>query len=94
MSAPPPILAPTTLTPSYALSNQDRRSACTGYAACTGIVPPVVHLGNDNVSLGLDPEGPDDGAILDAARACPVDTITLIDEFEEQVWGSVAAGDR
>jgi ferredoxin len=33
-----------------------------------------------------NPEGTDDEAILDAARACPVDAITLIDEFEEQVW--------
>jgi len=24
--------------------------------------------------------------ILDAARACPVDAITLFDEFEDQVW--------
>lgn len=31
--------------------------------------------------VGLAPE-----AILDAARGCPVDAITLIDEFEEQVW--------
>jgi ferredoxin len=34
----------------------------------------------------IDTEGEDDEAILDAARACPVDAITLIDEFEEQVW--------
>jgi len=24
--------------------------------------------------------------ILDATRACPVDAITLIDEFDDQVW--------
>ena len=62
------------------------RSACTGYAECVGIAPEVVRPGDDNVSVVLDSEDTDDEAILDAARACPVDAITLIDEFEEQVW--------
>ena len=62
------------------------RSVCTGYAECVGLAPEVFRLGDDNVSIVVDPEGTDDEAILDAARACPVDAITLIDEFEEQVW--------
>lgn len=66
------------------------RSACTGYAECVGIAPEVFQLGDDNVSIVVDPEGMDDEAILDAARACPVDAITLVDEFEERVWPHVA----
>ena len=62
------------------------RSACTGYAECVGIAPEVFRLGDDNVSVVLDPEGTDDEAVLDAARACPVDAITLFDEFQDQVW--------
>jgi ferredoxin len=62
------------------------RSLCTGYAECVGIAPEVFRLGDDNVSVVIDPEGTEDEAILDAARACPVDAITLVDEFEEQVW--------
>ena len=62
------------------------RSLCTGYAECVGIAPEVFQLGRDNVSIVVDPEGADDETILDAARACPVDAITLIDEFEDQVW--------
>jgi ferredoxin len=62
------------------------RGLCTGYAECVGIAPEVFQLGDDNMSIILDPEGTDDEAILDAARACPVDAITLIDEFEDQVW--------
>jgi ferredoxin len=46
----------------------------------------VFQLGDDNVSIVVDPEGADGEAILDAARGCPVDAITLVDEFEEQVW--------
>jgi ferredoxin len=34
----------------------------------------------------VDLEGADDEAVLDAARACPVDAITVIDAFEEVVW--------
>lgn len=62
------------------------RSLCTGYAECVGIAPEVFQLGDDNVSLVVDPEGGAEETILDAARACPVDAITLLDEFEDQVW--------
>src|SRR5881394_1998559 len=63
----------------------DRR-LCSGYGECVGLAPEVFHLGDDNVSVVVDPEGSDDETILDAARACPVDAITLLDEFDEQVW--------
>jgi ferredoxin len=62
------------------------RSLCTGYAGCVGLAAEVFRLGDDHVSVVIDPEGPDDDLILDAARACPVDAITLTDEFEDQVW--------
>jgi len=62
------------------------RSLCTGYAECVGLAPEVFRLGDDNVPVVIDPEGTDDDMILDAARACPVDAITLFDEFEDQVW--------
>lgn len=62
------------------------RSLCTGYAECVGLAPEVFRLGDDNVSVVIDPEETDDDMILDAARACPVDAITLFDEFEDQVW--------
>jgi ferredoxin len=62
------------------------RALCTGYAECVGIAPEVFALGDDNISFIVDPEAADDEAVLDAARACPVDAITVLDEFEEQVW--------
>lgn len=62
------------------------RSLCTGYGECVGIAPEVFQLGDDNVSIVLDPEGSDDETVLDAARACPVDAIQLMDEFDELVW--------
>ena len=62
------------------------RGLCTGYAERAGLAPKVFRLGDDNVSVVVDPEGSDDEAILDASRARPVDGITLVDEFEEVVW--------
>jgi ferredoxin len=53
------------------------RGLRTGYAECVGLAPEVFRLGDDNISVVMDPEGGDDEAILDAARACPVDAITL-----------------
>jgi ferredoxin len=62
------------------------RGLCTGYAECVRLAPEVFQLGADNVSVVVDPDGGDEEMILDAARACPVDAITLFDEFEDQVW--------
>ncbi len=63
----------------------DRRM-CTGYAECVGIAPEVFRLGADNVVLVVDPEAADDETVLDAARAGPVDALTVIDEFDDQIW--------
>ena len=62
------------------------RHLCSGYAECTGIAPDVFKLGDDDIAIIVDTEGNDDETVLDAARACPVDAITLHDEFDEQVW--------
>jgi ferredoxin len=61
------------------------RTLCTGYAECVGIAPEVFQLGEDNITTVVDLDGADE-TVLDAARACPVDAITLIDEFEDVVW--------
>ena len=62
------------------------RTLCTGYAECVGIAPEVFKLGADNISVVLDAEAADEEAVLDAARACPVDAITVLDEFDDQWW--------
>jgi len=56
------------------------RALCSGFAECVGIAPEVFMLGDDKISIVLDAEAADDEAVLDAARACPVDAITLIDQ--------------
>ncbi|HEX6643669.1 MAG TPA: ferredoxin [Gemmatimonadales bacterium] len=62
------------------------RELCSGYAECVGLAPEVFELDTREKSVVVDPEGTDDETILDAARACPVDAIILVDEYEEQVW--------
>jgi ferredoxin len=62
------------------------RGLCTGYAECVGIAPEVFALDKDNLCVVLDPEAADDEDVLDAARACPVDAITVIDEYGDQIW--------
>ena len=43
-------------------------------------------LGDDNISVVVDPEGADEESVLDAARACPMDAITVLDQYEDQLW--------
>ena len=62
------------------------RSLCSGFGECVGLAPEVFRLGADNISVVVDAEGADDEAILDAARACPVDAITVTDEYGDQLW--------
>jgi ferredoxin len=62
------------------------RELCRGYAECVNIAPEVFGHDADERAVVLDPEGDKDENILDAARACPVDAITLVDEHGDQVW--------
>jgi ferredoxin len=62
------------------------RTLCSGMPNAFGIAPEVFALGEDNICVIVDPEAVDDESVLDAARACPVDAITVSDEYEERVW--------
>jgi ferredoxin len=62
------------------------RTICAGHEECVNLAPEVFRLDDEGLCVAVDPEGGDDEAVLDAARACPVDAITLIDEYGDQVW--------
>ncbi len=49
------------------------RELCESNAECVALAPEVFAL--DDEDFGVD-----------AARACPVDAITLIDHYGEQAW--------
>jgi ferredoxin len=62
------------------------RELCRGYGDCVNLAPEVFAHDSDDISVVVDPEAAADELILDSARACPVDAITLIDEHGDQVW--------
>jgi ferredoxin len=62
------------------------RELCESNAECVSLAPAVFELDDEDLCVVLNPEGAKDKRILDAARACPRDAITLIDESGEQVW--------
>ncbi len=62
------------------------RELCESNAECVSLAPAVFELDDEELCVVIDPEGAKDKRILDAARACPVDAITLIDVTGEQVW--------
>jgi len=62
------------------------RDLCASNAECVSLAPEVFELDDEELCVVVDPEGAKDKRILTAAKACPVDAITLVDESGEQVW--------
>jgi ferredoxin len=62
------------------------RDTCASNGECVSLAPTVFELDDEDIAIVIDPEGAKDKRILDAARGCPTDAITLIDEAGEQVW--------
>ena len=62
------------------------RELCESNAECVSLAPTVFGLDEEEVCVVLEPERANSKRILLAARACPTDAITLIDEEGEQVW--------
>jgi ferredoxin len=62
------------------------RELCASNAECVSLAPEVFELDDEELCVVFDPEGAKDKRILLAARACPVDAITLVDATGEQVW--------
>ena len=60
---------------------------CVGNAMCPHIAPKVFALNDDRQSQVIDPDGDTSDVILEAAEACPVSAITVIDaETGEQMF--------
>ncbi len=62
------------------------RELCASNAECVSLAPTVFELDDEELCVVLDPEGAKEKRILLAAKACPVDAITIIDESGEQLW--------
>lgn len=62
------------------------RELCESNGECVSLAPSVFELDDEELCVVVDPEGAKPKKILDAARACPTDAITLIDEGGDRVW--------
>ena len=60
---------------------------CVGNAMCTHIGPKSFALNDDRQSEVINPEGEPREVVLEAAEACPVSAITVVDaETGEQLF--------
>ena len=60
---------------------------CVGNAMCPHIAPKVFALNDDRQSQVINPEGDTREVILEAAEACPVSAISVVDtETGEQLF--------
>ena len=62
-------------------------NVCVGNAMCPHIAPKVFALNEDRQSQVINPEGDTREVILEAAEACPVSAISVVDaETGEQLF--------
>lgn len=54
-------------------------SLCAGYGSCILEAPEIFELNDDGVAVPLVAHT-DDVRVYDAARACPMDAITIVEE--------------
>lgn len=63
------------------------RETCIGAAPCFAVAPKVFQIDSENKAVVIDEHGADDKTILEAASACPVNAITIIDtETGKQIY--------
>lgn len=62
------------------------RDTCVGAASCVGVAPDVFELDEEFKATVVDPDGADEDTIMQAAEACPVQAIALIDDEGNQVF--------
>jgi len=62
-------------------------SVCTGNAMCVHIAPKSFALNDDRQSQVMDDNGEPRETVMEAAEACPVSAITVVDtETGEQLF--------
>jgi len=60
---------------------------CTGCGSCCETAPNTFRMREDQVAEVISPLGDDEETILEAARGCPMDAISITDEDTgAQVW--------
>ncbi|MGD8452040.1 MAG: ferredoxin [Phycisphaerae bacterium] len=62
------------------------RDLCVGDGACVNEAPQALEMDDETIAVVTNPDGNTPEELLNAAQACPVDAIKLIDENGNQVW--------
>lgn len=62
------------------------RDLCVGDGACVNEAPQSLEMDDETIAVVTNPDGNTPEELLNAAQACPVDAIKLIDENGKQVW--------
>lgn len=65
---------------------QIQRDLCISAASCVAVAPGVFQLDAEGKALVANPKGADEAAILEAARACPVQCITITNDAGKQLY--------
>jgi len=58
---------------------------CIGCGECAEAAPNTFELNDDNVAVVKDPQGDDEQTVVEAAKNCPVEAITVTNEEGEQL---------
>lgn len=58
---------------------------CIGCGECAETAPNTFELNSDNVAVVKDAEGDAEETIIEAAKACPVEAISVTNEAGEQL---------
>lgn len=63
------------------------RNLCIGAGSCVAVAPKAFALDNEAKAIVLPTAGEeDDNTLLEAAKACPVAAIIVIDETGKQIF--------
>ena len=58
---------------------------CIGCGECAEQAPNTLEVNDDNIVVVTNPSGDDEETIVDAAKACPVEAITVTDADGKQL---------
>lgn len=63
------------------------RNTCISAASCVSIAPGTFALDNtEGKVMIVDPNTTDVNQIIDGAKSCPVNAITIVDKDGKQLW--------
>jgi ferredoxin len=61
------------------------RTLCVGFGHCVAKAPEAFALDDDGIAVFTDPEAVGQARLVEAAEACPVDAILVLDGSGRQV---------